>query len=968
MAAYTGYELKRTEYINDISSHVFHFEHEKLKTPVVAIKNDDSNKTFCISFRTIPNDSSGAAHILEHTVLSGSRKFPLKEVFNELTRGGLTTFLNAMTGPDTTFYPFATRNLMEYFNIMDVYLDTTLYPRLDKNAFMQEGWRHELKEKNADIELKGVVYNEMKGVYSNPLSQTWYNLFEQLMPESTYAHVSGGDPDNIPDLSWEGLKEFHQRHYHPSNAMVTFYGNAPLEQELEFLDEHYLKSFRYKKPTSRINFGRTDPELKSVETTYSVNTGDEINEKTFITLGIPVSTADKAMENLALKILGELLHSSEASPLKLAFHKANIGKDIEGGLIDHIHTSIMMTEVIGSEKEKKDEFLKMYRNVMEQIVRDGFDKELLLSELNGYEFQKWEEQFNSQRGLSLAQTVISAEKLKTDLFEGLRYSSQFKQIQEKILNENYLENLIKNKLINPSRGVCLILMPESGKNERELKELSFKLAKNKSGMNDDQVCAIVESTSAFKKFQEKENTEEEINSLPRISKSDLPAEPEIFMSEETTICGSVPYFRNEISTSCITTVNIGFDTSCIPVHLLPYLELFGNILTEIGTKDLDYIQFSIKKDQVMGGFSHKMTLYNQFKNRDSYRPVFWLNMKMLEKYIGDSIQLVGQVITDVSFENENRIHEILERNFAWMENYVQSEGYNLPVQRIQSYIHESGWYMEQVSGLTAYQKIKHLLNNYNNEKVHLLKILEEIKQLLFSSSNMIISITGSGKNLVHSETECGKLIEKLPQYKNPVQKITIPELKMNEALATSSEVIFAVQGGDMNKSGLNYNGSFEVLKTWLSRGFLHKRVRAAGGAYGCFSLVDPLLGFNCYVSYRDPNLESTFKAYEEIPEVVSSLEISDRDLEQLIIRTFGNYDPLLNPFAKAVRGRNQALSSIPKNYLIQFGDEIRNTTVNQMKGYADVLADFFNQSYKTVIGNKEKIMSSSHLFDSIIEI
>jgi presequence protease len=916
----------------------------------------------------LPINSNGVAHVLEHTVLSGSRKFQLKDVFNEISKGGLTTFLNAMTGPDTTYYPFATRNEKEYFNIMDVYMDTIFHPKLEEFAFMQEGWRHHLESKNEEIEIKGVVYNEMKGALSNPTTQTWYTLFKHLMPNSTYSHISGGDPIHIPDLTWDYLKDFHNQFYHPSNSVLFLYGNAPLEKELDFLNKNYLSEFDKQEIIEKINFGTQVESFKKIESTYAINPNDKTDEKTFLAIGIPVSTADNEEEILALKILGEILFSSDASPFKLDFNKSGIGKDIEGGLIDSNYITIMFAEVIGSEPEKMDEFIELFKSSMKEIVKNGLDEELILSELNGFEFQNREESCNSHRGLNYGMKIVKSNKLGEDPFEGLKFDKLFNSIRAKILNENFLEKLIETKLLDFDHSVCVSLKPEQGKSDKESKILKQKLVDFKANLSKDQISNLIQKTADFETYQNKENTESEIATLPIISKNDIPEKLDLITPHIELGENNSSSIISEIFTGGISYISIGFDCSTLPQRLLPYLDIFGSVLTEIGTKNLNYVEFAKKINIFTGSFSHQFSVFNKREDRDSFRPIFWLETKILREYISNGLEILEDVIFNHDFSNRKRIKEIIMRNFAWIENHVQSEGYHLPLNRTRSLIHDSSIYSEEVSGARAYFNLKKLINNYDSLEADFLSAIQEMSKLLFNQHNLVTSITAEEKDIVTAQPYLNKIINNLSTKKHPKHSIEQKLKIKNDAFISSAEIVYAVQTGDIINAGVNYNGSFEVLKSYLGNEFLHENIRAKGGAYGCFPILDSITGAFSFVSYRDPNVKSTFETFNQIPTAIKNISMSERSLEQLIIGTYSQFDPLLNPHMQGVRARNRFLVGSSDEYLYNKLSEIKSTTVEQMKSFSEPMEIFTKNSVKGIIGNSDKIQNNKELFDQLIQL
>ncbi|MDP3694784.1 MAG: insulinase family protein, partial [Desulfocapsaceae bacterium] len=461
--SYSTFTLKRHAHIAEIGSDVYLFEHDILGCPLLAIKNSDPNKTFAAAFNTSPTDSTGVAHILEHSVLMGSKKYPVNDVFGEIHKGGLMTFLNAMTGSDITYYPFATRNLKEYFNIMDVYCDVVFNPLLSRSTFEQEGWHYHQEEEKGELEFQGVVYNEMKGAFSDPIRLLFHHIFGGLMPGSTYAHESGGDPKNIPDLSYEAFCAFHKEHYHPSNSTFFVYGDAPLADELRYLQDHFLHTFPAAEARIKVEAGRDIDQITFIEDCYGVESADTA-AKTFLAVGQAVSTVLNRQENAAFQVIAGILYNSDASPLKNKIVSSGLCKDFGGlYLCTSSFKTFMITYLVGSDPDKRDPFLSLYNETLQEMVKTGLDRDLLLSELNKYEFSVREESSKAQRGLDLIGKAMPALKYGTDPFEALEIEELFRTIRHKALEERYFEELIERYLLENKATVVVTLIPDPAK-------------------------------------------------------------------------------------------------------------------------------------------------------------------------------------------------------------------------------------------------------------------------------------------------------------------------------------------------------------------------------------------------------------------------------------------------------------------------------------------------------------------------
>lgn len=960
---YSGFTLKVHKYIKEIGSDVYLFEHELLQCPLLAIKNNDSNKTFSAAFNTIPTDSTGVAHILEHSVLMGSKKYPIKDVFGEINKGGLTTFLNAMTGGDTTYYPFATRNLKEYYNIMDVYCDVVFNPLLERSTFEQEGWHFHQETKESKLEYQGVVYNEMKGAFSDPIRFIFHHVYAGLMPGSTYAHESGGDPKNIPDLSYEEFCTFHKDHYHPSNGMFFLYGDAKLEEELEFLQSRFLAAYKTSVPRATITEGTRPTEPVFISDSYSVDS-DDLTEKTFLAVGTNISTVVEREENTAFQIIANILFNSDASPLKNSIVSSGLCKDFGGlYLATSSYRTIMLTYLVGSEAKHRDTFLKLYNDSLSEMVRNGLDPELVLSELNKFEFSFREESSKAQRGLDLIGKAMTALKYGTDPLEYLSSEKLITSLRHKALNEGYFEKLIKKYLLdNPSR-VTVTLTPDPNKQAETQKVEQDRLTQANDSASPETRQQRITRTQELKAEQLEPNDAETLSLLPQLSLSDLTTNIDIHSVEPTEMFNQ-QVLISELPTNHISYIDIGFDISTIPVSDLPLLDIFGTIITEIGTKRLNYQQFAKEVATCTGSLSYSLTSYTKKETGATSQPVFWIHLKCLPDYLERSMALIAELFSSVSFADSGRIKEIVAREYAWAEHSVQSEGYSLPTSRVFAHLSDGGKYNEVFSGVTAYLALKDLALNYDKKEDRFLHSLKETATLLFNKKNLILSNTADRRELDLFAKTGNCIMDSLGELDITPNAVPVLNIKKHEAFITAAEVVFAVQGGNLFKDGCGYNGHFEVLKTYLSRDYLWNTVRQMGGAYGCFIQFGQLSGNLAFVSYRDPQVKKTYDAYNEVPQIVAKLDLHEKVMQQLITGTYGTFDPLLSTAAKGATARNEYLNGITPQFKQQRLEEIIATKPEDLRTFADSFAAMTENSYRSIIGNRKKIEHDSELFES----
>ncbi len=969
-STYHGFVLARKEFIGEIDSTVYLFEHAILGTPALAIKNSDPNKTFCIAFQTVPKDSTGVAHILEHSVLMGSRKYPVRDVFGEINKGGLMTFLNAMTGSDTTMYPFATRNMTEYFNIMDVYCDVTLNPLLERSTFEQEGWHYHLEEIDQPLQYQGVVYNEMKGAFSDPFRHLFHHTITALMPGSTYAHESGGDPAVIPQLSYEQFVDFHRSHYHPSNSTLFFYGDAELEDELAFVQDNFFSQYSTAGHRASIQEGESVQGPVFVREHYGVQPGSDTGGKSFLAVGSLTGTVLERKRNIALQVLANILYNSDASPLKNAIIQAGLCRDFGGFFVtSSSFKTFMLTYLIGCDQDGRDEFLAVYNRCLTDMAATGLDHALVLSELNKYEFSVREELNKAQRGLALIGKALPALKYGADPFEALQIDQLFAEIRKAALEGGYFEEIIRESLLELGNSAVVSLVPDPEMMEKTLKAEQAALAAYAEKIGPDGLRRIVEHTRELLRLQTMANDDRTLALLPSLSLDDLDPCPDFAQAVSEPVVDR-PFIQCELETNGISYIDIGFDCTGLPADMLVYLDLFGTITTEIGTNDIDYRDFATRLNICTGSFSHSFASYTRHGDSRAVTPILWFEVKALSHYLEDALALVRDVLANVSFHDRARIREIVQREFAWAEHSIQSEGYGLASTRVFSHLSLAGKYNEQVTGATAYLALKNLVSDYENHEDNFLNTLNTLKRTLLVESRLVTAVTSRKDDLDRCKEQIADILADRPG--SPASDASscpsFPEYPTRQAFCTSAEVLFNVQGCRLFPDPDAYNGSFEVLKTWLSRDYLWNTVRQLGGAYGCFVQFNQRTGNLAMVSYRDPQIEKTFGAYDHAWKEVEGIELSDSALRQVIIGTYGSFVPHQGPGTRGAAARNEYLLGITPAFKRRRLGEIIGTQDADLRSFSPFLKNLAEEKYIATIGNGVKIHAHSEFYDDIIDL
>lgn len=965
---YHGFILDRVSYIEDIKSTVYQFTHVVLGCKALAIKNQDPNKTFCASFMTVPTDSTGVAHIMEHSVLMGSQKYPVKDVFGEINKGGLMTFLNAMTGADTTWYPFATRNLKEYFSIMDVYCDVVFHPLLLRTTFEQEGWHYHLENEGDQPQYMGVVFNEMKGAFSDPIRALFHDINRGLMPESTYVHESGGDPRRIPDLTYEQFVEFHRSHYHPSNCTLYFYGDAPLEDELAFVQDHFLSDFSAPVAKANIMEGRDIAAPLTIEDTYPVQPGGPTTERTFLSISSIIGTVTDRKLNTAFQIIANILFNSDGSPLKKAVFNSGVCKDFGGTFMaDSSIKTLIITYLVGTDPEKRDHFLALYKATLTRMVDQGLDRELMLSELNKFEFSVREEMNKTQRGLDLISLAVPAMKVGLDPFEAFEIEELMAEIRRQAMEEKYFEQLIRTYLLDNPATVTVTLKPDPEQMARNVLEEQQRLQSFSDSLDAAGRRHLVQRTHELMQLQAAANTSADLHRLPRLTLEDLDPRPPFHEVVPSTL-GTAELLVSELPTNGICYLDFGFDCSVLPLELLPYLNLFGTILTEIGTTRKDYMQFAKAINLCTGDFSHSFQAYTRADDRGAVRPILWLRVKVLSSWLEQAMDLLTEVLTSVDFSDEHHIDEIVQREFAWAEHAVHSEGYSLAMTSAFAHLGRVGQYNEQVQGVTSYLHLRQLAGDYMAGEAKLHAALRKIRDLLLRREKMIVSVTAEQEDITRVQQLGLGLVNALPDSKIAPAQVQFPVLPRTQAFQTPAKIVYNVQACTLFPDPGLYNGSFEVLRTWLSRDYLWNTVRQMGGAYGCFIQFAYPTGNFGMISYRDPQVAKTYATYEALPEIIGKLELSPESLQQLIVGAYGSMTPHQGPAAAGMMARNNYLAGVTAASRQQQITEIIGTQVADIRKFSPLFAMLHDNRYRATIGNGDKIEENKELFEQVTRL
>lgn len=961
-----GFHVDRVQYVHELNSTAYEMHHEQSGAKLLYIQNDDDNKVFSISFRTTPSDSTGVPHICEHSTLCGSRKFPLKEPFVELVKGSLNTFLNAMTFPDKTMYPVASRNALDFKNLMDVYLDAVFFPNMlkDKEVLMQEGWHYHLDKSDDPLTYRGVVYNEMKGVFSSPDAQLERHVMANLFPDTTYGVESGGDPDDIPTLTQDAFVAFHQKYYHPSNSYIFLYGDMDIDSTLSFINDEYLSKFTAEHIDSEI--GR-QASTGSIITSYPYGIGsdDTTDHKTLYSLNYVVDDALDPTLGLAFKVLTYVLLLSPAAPLKKALVDAGIGKDVSGDFQDGILQPMWNISINGSDPDKSDEILSIVRKTLADLVEKGIDKTLLTGALNRIEFSLREADFVGRpKGLIYGIRCMDTWLYDQDPLASLQYEDALKVLRQGI-DTTYYEDIIQKYILDNDYFALVSLLPEPGLTEKHDKALAEKLAAYKATLSADEIQSIVDATAALQKRQATPDSPEALQTIPVLGREDLEKNVENIEMHEDDAAGIhlcyVPTFTNGI-----TYISANFDLHGIPADDIPYVYLLSDILGDIDTKHHTYQELANVTDLYTGGMDFTVVASDIRTQPGEYVPLFRIKAKALSQNVPHLFKLLADITLHTKFTNYPRLIELIEETKAKWDMDVFTRAHVITMHRVLSYQSPIEAFLD-AGELSYYEFISNLAAVIRKDPETTAKRLKHVLKHIFTKAAFTLGITGSEEDKKQVLKVLPKWTEDMKQGEKTDRRCQFALRKKNEGIMTSGKVQYVAKGGNFVSHGYEYTGSLSVLETILQYGYLWTKVRVQGGAYGAFAKF-AANGDTVFCSYRDPNLQSTVDAYNDLADYLETFDVSDREMTKYVIGTLSRVDVPLTPSMRGDKALTRYFTQTSLDVLQKRRDQLLQTTAADIRALAPMIRALMKDNNVCVMGSEAKIRDDGSLFSNIISL
>jgi presequence protease len=963
--SFQGYTLLEKRFVKELNADCYYLEHIRSGARVIKIAAADPNKTFSIAFKTFPESDNGAPHILEHSVLNGSRNYPVKSPFDVLSKGSLNTFMNAFTSKDFTMFPVASMNTKDYFNLMHVYLDAVFNPlfKTDPRIMKQEGWHYELESKDGPVVYKGVVYNEMKGAYSSPNRELSYLTYKNLFPDNAYGFESGGYPAAIPSLTQEAFVKFYQKYYHPENSYIFLYGDADLKQELAFLDKEYLSGYIKDDQKVEINDQKPFPARKEVVGEYPVMEGSPTENQSFLSLNYVCGHNTDRELTMSLDLLCEVLINQESAPVRLALQKAGIGQDVTAS-VDNYKQNVVRIVVQNANGKDKEAFLRIVNETFQDAIRKGLDKKEVEGVLNRMEFQLREGD-DAQKGMTAIFQSQPGFFFANDPFIGLEYEKPLDKLKQAI-PQKALESVIQKYFLDNPHMLLLTLVPKPGLDKERNDAVTKELKTYKEKLDPTQVANLVKETQELVQYQKREDTPAALATIPMLDLKDIEKQAPWYPLEEKMVNG-IPLLSYDQFTNHVVYVNLYFDLRVLPERMVPYASLLSNVIGLMNTGKYSFGELNQQLNIHTGGFYTNLTSFLENQDDNTLLPKFQVSTKALNTKVDKMFELSEEILNKTDYSDTARLRTVLVRHLSQLESSIKNRGNKYASTRLASYFNNQGVFNELTGGLDYYWFVSGLVKNFEKDPQSVILELKNVASALFKKENLICSVTCSKDDLGIFSSGLEKMIHAIPAGGNGYQTWALKPEKKNEGIQTVSKVQYVVQGYNFKKLGFKWNGKLRVLDQILSTDWLQTRIRVIGGAYGGYSAINTsgLMTFN---SYRDPNLGTTLKNYEETVSYLSKFEADEKAMTRYIIGTIASIDQPMTNSQKGDLAVSLYFTRRTKEDLQHDRDDILVTKAEDIRGFAPMVKDVLDQHAFCVYGNATKISAEKKLFGNLLQV
>lgn len=967
---HAAYERICAKDLPDFRSEGAIYRHKKTGALMALVSNHDEEKVFSISFRTIPGNDTGVPHIMEHSVLCGSRKYPLKDPFLELLKGSMKTFLNAYTGPDRTAYPVASCNDRDFRNLVDVYMDAVLHPNIykHKEIFLQEGWRYQLENKDDPLTINGVVYSEMKGAYSDPESVLSREIKRALFRDSEYADDSGGDPDVMPTLTYEDFLDFHRKYYHPGNSVIYLYGDMDMYDYLDYLDREYLCEYDFSEPFELHDqqpFGLVE---KSMD--YAISDDEDEEDSGYLSFGV-TSTERDAIEDMAWRAVMSTLFDRPGAPVKQALIDAGLCTEV----VDYDDSDLKQPMFIfygkGADVARRDEFYEVLFREIEKELDKGLNKKALLGYLISTEFYFREQAFDSYpKGLYLSDSIVGEAMFDAKkAFDGIGFIDACRTLRDRV-DTGYFEQLARRILLSHKHEVRLTMVPKKGINKAKEEQLAKQLENYKASLSEAEIARLVKQTADLKAYQEKPETPEALATIPLLDRSDLRREVMKYPLEKTEING-IPVLHYDTELDGITYIQTMIDVTDLPKEELPYLGLFGTLLLDMDTKKHSYAELNDELWLHVGDLFSSVYGSIPESKTGRFKGIIKHALKSLTEELPAALEFLREMVADTDFSDKKRLLELIREKRSGMRSSAMYSGNVAAYKRCMSYFVPADYFVQETNRLGQYRFLCDCEDHFEERADEIIRHLNGILAYTLQKKRLTIGVFATPKDFEEAKKLLPDLIDqwKAPDGYEAPEPATVmpweggyPLSRKNEAFTFSSQVNYVCAAGSFTDAGYKKSGSLAVLQTLLSKEYLWQNVRVKGGAYGCSIVINGSTGAVALTSYRDPSIGRTYDVYRAIPEYLRSLDLTERELTKYVIGTISNSDRPMSPLAKGETAVSQYMAKTSDKSRQKRRNSILDVTLEDLKKHADMIEAVLSQGYVCCFGSEQAIEKEKELF------
>lgn len=961
-----GFELIESREITEIKVTAHRYLHTRSHAELIHYACADSNKVFMIGFKTVPENDTGCPHILEHCVLNGSKNYPSKNTFMELLKGSMNTFINAMTSADMTNYPVASTNDKDFMNLMKVYLDAVFYPNIynQPHIFHQEGWHHELHDADAEIQYRGVVYNEMKGAFSTPESIIMRSNLHAQFPDTPYGFESGGDPETIPELSYEQFLDFHRKYYHPSNSKISLYGDMDIDQVLKVIDAEYLSSFEASPHKVEMPVQKPFAKAKKLDIPYPIEAGKDSSNSYYLALNWTYGKVTDKHLSASMAILAELLMSSPASPLKKVIQESGLAPDsflTSDGDILQPTMSLVCKQM---KQENIEALIKLITKELKRLVHEGFDKKLIEAVLNKREFILREAQTQRfPKGLNYIFSTMGLWIHGGDPIAELAFEPLLAELRRG-LSEPYFEELIEKVMLSNKHHSVIIYTPEPGMIARQDALTVARLAEYKKTLKPKQINELLEMNKDLAAWQSEPEKQEELEMIPLLSLDDLePKSRKYPLIKE--VWKEFTLLKHEINTNGIVYLNAYFDLAHAEEADLPWIRLYTQLVEGVNSQNYSYAERSNMIDANTGGIYLHLDLFNNYQDPDEIIPKLIIGGKAVKDKSHELMELASEYALKPLFTDPERIKTLIREYKARAESGIMYAGHGVAIHRMLKPLSQLYHWEDITYGLGYYHFLCDVVESMDKGMTDIIEELDWIKKTFFTTQNLLISLTAGAEDIPVAFKELGALLAPVSQEAYVAVENHYAIRNFNEGIYAPVKVQYVAKGGNFFRKGYSYSGKLRVLNNVINNSYLYQELRVKGGAYGNISSFTPG-GYQYFVSYRDPNLRETLDVYDALPEYLRSFDCNKREMDKYIIGDVSHLDYPETPEETGRKADEDYITGFTYEDRQQIRDEVLSTKVEDIRGYADMVESLMSKNHYAVFGSESKVKEAAELFDEVI--